>query len=491
MRDNQFNNPKIIRQQAFVAGAWCAADNGTVCKVDNPATGEVLGTVPGLGEVETRRAIAGATLAQKSWALKTGKERSAVLRKWHDLMFDNSDDLALLLTLEQGKPVAESKGEILTGLGYLEWFAEEAKRNYGDVIPGHLSDKRLLTIKQPVGVVAAITPWNFPHLMISRKVAPALAAGCAIVVKPALETPFSALAMAYLAQEAGIPDGLFSVVTGDAEPIAGELTGNPVVRKLSFTGSTPVGKLLMRQCADHVKKLTLELGGNAPFIVFDDADVDAAVEGAIASKFRNSGQTCVCANRFFVQDNIYDEFVRKFADAIHTQLVPGSGVEPGVTQGPLISEQSVKRTQALVDDAIAKGATVLTAPRDNILSDGYFFAPVALGEVNTGMRVVQEELFAPVAPLLRFKDEDEVVSLANQTNYGLAGYLYSRDHSRIWRVAEALETGMVGVNTGMITTELAPFGGIKESGLGREGSRYGMEDYIEIKYICLDVNQDG
>ena len=482
----QLKNDALFRQQAFINGVWCDADNKQTHEVLNPATGEVIGTVPMMGANETRRAIEAADTAQSKWAKKTGKERSIVLRRWHTLIAENIEDLALLMTHEQGKPIGEAKGEIQSGLDYLEWFAEEAKRVYGDVIPGHMADKRLIVIKQPVGVTAAITPWNFPHSMISRKAGPALAAGCPMIVKPAMETPYSALAMAYLAQQAGIPDGIYSVVTGDPIAIGEEMTTNPMVKKISFTGSTRVGKILMKQCADTVKKMSMELGGNAPFIVFDDADIAAAVTGAMMSKYRNSGQTCVCANRLFVQAGVYEAFSQKLAEQVRAIKV-GNGLESGVTQGPLISKAAADNTEALVKDAKNKGATVLCGGQ-RVDADKNFFNPTILTNVNNDMRIANEEIFAPIAPIFKFDTDEEAVALANRTEYGLAGYFYSRDIGRVWRIAEALEVGMVGVNTGMLTTELAPFGGVKESGMGREGSKYGIEEYVETKYICLDIN---
>ncbi len=482
----QLKNDALFRQQAFINGVWCDADNKQTHEVLNPATGEVIGTVPMMGANETRRAIEAADTAQSTWAKKTGKERSIVLRRWHTLIAENIEDLVLLMTHEQGKPIGEAKGEIQSGLDYLEWFAEEAKRVYGDVIPGHMADKRLIVIKQPVGVTAAITPWNFPHSMISRKAGPALAAGCPMIVKPAMETPYSALAMAYLAQQAGIPDGIYSVVTGDPIAIGEEMTTNPMVKKISFTGSTRVGKILMKQCADTIKKMSMELGGNAPFIVFDDADIDAAVTGAMMSKYRNSGQTCVCANRLFVQAGVYEAFSQKLAEQVRAIKV-GNGLESGVTQGPLISKAAADNTEALVKDAKNKGATVLCGGQ-RVDADKNFFNPTILTDVNNDMRIANEEIFAPIAPIFKFDTDEEAVALANRTEYGLAGYFYSRDIGRVWRIAEALEVGMVGVNTGMLTTELAPFGGVKESGMGREGSKYGIEEYVETKYICLDIN---
>lgn len=481
----QLTNSELFRQQAFINGVWCDADNKQTHEVFNPATHELIGTVPLMGAAETRRAINAAAEAQSIWSSKTGKERSMILRRWHTLIADNIEDLARLMTCEQGKPLAEAKGEIQSGLDYLEWFAEEAKRVYGDFIPGHMADKRLLVIKQPVGVTAAITPWNFPHSMISRKAGPALAAGCPIVVKPAMETPYSALAMAYLAQDAGIPDGIYSVITGDPIAIGEEMTTNPIVKKISFTGSTRVGKILMKQGADTVKKMSLELGGNAPFIVFDDADVEAAVEGAMVSKYRNSGQTCVCANRFFVQVGIYDEFSQKLAKKV-AEIKIGNGLDKGVMQGPLITKAAADSAEAFVTDAKEKGAKVLCGGQ-RVAEGKNFFEPTILTEVNKDMRVATEEIFGPIAPIFKFEKIEEGIALANNTEYGLAGYFYSRDIGQVWRVAEALEVGMVGVNTGLLTTELAPFGGVKESGLGREGSKYGIEEYVETKYICLDI----
>ncbi|KVW46003.1 NADP-dependent succinate-semialdehyde dehydrogenase [Burkholderia ubonensis] len=478
-------DPSLFRQQAYVNGAWQGAANGETFEVRNPATGGLVGVVPVLGATETRQAIDAANAAWPAWRKKTAKERAAILRKWHDLMMENADDLALILTTEQGKSLAEAKGEIGYAASFLEWFAEEGKRVYGDTIPTPASDKRIVVTKEPVGVCAAITPWNFPAAMITRKVGPALAAGCPIVVKPAEATPFSALAMAVLAERAGVPAGVFSVVTGDPKAIGGELTSNPVVRKLSFTGSTPVGRLLMAQCAPTVKKVSLELGGNAPFIVFDDADLDAAVQGAIASKYRNSGQTCVCTNRFYVHEAVYDPFAEKLAAAVG-QLKVGRGTEPGVTQGPLINEAAVLKVEAHIEDALAKGATVVTGGKRHALGHG-FFEPTVLTGVTPAMKVAKEETFGPLAPLFKFGSDDEVIRLANDTEFGLAAYFYSRDIGRVWKVAEALEYGMVGVNTGLISNEVAPFGGVKQSGLGREGSHYGIDDYVVIKYLCVAV----
>ncbi|TCW83398.1 succinate-semialdehyde dehydrogenase (NADP(+)) [Burkholderia sp. SRS-46] len=478
-------DPSLFRQQAYVNGAWQGAANGETFEVRNPATGGLVGVVPAMGAAETRQAIDAANAAWPAWRKKTAKERAAILRKWHDLMMDNADDLALILTTEQGKSLAEAKGEIGYAASFLEWFAEEGKRVYGDTTPTPASDKRIVVTKEPVGVCAAITPWNFPAAMITRKVGPALAAGCPIVVKPAEATPFSALAMAVLAERAGVPAGVFSVVTGDPKAIGGELTSSPIVRKLSFTGSTAIGRLLMAQCAPTVKKVSLELGGNAPFIVFDDADLDAAVQGAIASKYRNSGQTCVCTNRFYVHEAVYDPFAQKLAAAVG-QLKVGRGTEPGVTQGPLINEAAVLKVEAHIEDALAKGATVATGGKRHALGHG-FFEPTVLTGVTPAMNVAKEETFGPLAPLFKFSSDDEVIQFANDTEFGLAAYFYSRDIGRVWKVAEALEYGMVGVNTGLISNEVAPFGGVKQSGLGREGSHYGIDDYVVIKYLCLAV----
>ncbi|RAE42655.1 NADP-dependent succinate-semialdehyde dehydrogenase [Burkholderia multivorans] len=478
-------DPSLFRQQAYINGEWQGAANGETFEVRNPATGGLVGTVPTMGAAETRQAIDAANAAWPAWRKKTAKERAAILRKWHDLMMENADDLALILTTEQGKSLAEAKGEIGYAASFLEWFAEEGKRVYGDTIPTPASDKRIVVTKEPVGVCAAITPWNFPAAMITRKAAAAIAVGCPIVVKPAEATPFSALAMAVLAERAGVPAGVFSVVTGDPKAIGGELTSNPIVRKLSFTGSTPVGRLLMAQCAATVKKVSLELGGNAPFIVFDDADLDAAVQGAIASKYRNSGQTCVCTNRFYVHEAVYDQFAQKLAAAV-AELKVGRGTEPGVMQGPLINEAAVLKVEAHIEDALAKGATVVTGGKRHALGHG-FFEPTVLTGVTPAMKVAKEETFGPLAPLFKFGSDDEVIRLANDTEFGLAAYFYSRDIGRVWKVAEALEYGMVGVNTGLISNEVAPFGGVKQSGLGREGSHYGIDDYVVIKYLCLAV----
>lgn len=478
-------DPALLRERAFVAGEWQAADGGATLDVRNPATGALIGTVPAMGAAETRRAIDAANAAWPAWRKKTVKERAAILRKWHDLMIAHADDLALILTTEQGKPLAEAKGEIGYAASFLEWFAEEGKRVYGDTIPTPAADKRIVVTKEPVGVCAAITPWNFPAAMITRKVGPALAAGCPIVVKPAEATPFSALAMAVLAERAGVPAGVFSVVTGEPKAIGGELTSNPIVRKLSFTGSTPVGRLLMAQCAATVKKVSLELGGNAPFIVFDDADLDAAVEGAIASKYRNSGQTCVCTNRFYVHEKVYDAFAEKLTAAV-AKLKVGPGTEAGVVQGPLINGAAVRKVEAHIADALDKGARVTTGGQRHPLGHG-FFEPTVLTGVTPDMKVAKEETFGPLAPLFRFSTEEEAIRYANDTEFGLAAYFYSRDIGRVWRVAEALEYGMVGINAGIISNEVAPFGGVKQSGLGREGSHYGIDDYVVIKYMCVAV----
>ena len=477
----QLRDQQLFRQAAYIDGAWVEKDR--TIDVDNPATGEVLGTVPQLDAADTRRAVEAAERAFPAWRAKTAKERATVLRRWFDLMMANQDDLARLMTLEQGKPLAESKGETAYAASFLEWFGEEAKRVYGDTIPQHQPDKRILVLKEPVGVVACITPWNFPLAMITRKAGPAIAAGCTVVLKPASQTPFSALALAELAERAGLPKGVLNIVTGPAKEIGGELTSNPSVRKLSFTGSTEIGKLLMSQCAATVKRLSLELGGNAPFIVFDDADLDAAVEGAVISKYRNTGQTCVCANRLLVQDSVYDAFAEKLSVAVR-KLRPASGLEPDATQGPLIDDRAVEKVEEHIRDATSKGARVAVGGKRHSLG-GRFFEPTILTDVTPAMLIAREETFGPVAPLFRFKDEAEAISLANDTEFGLAAYFYGRDIGRVWRVAEALESGMVGINTGLISTEVAPFGGVKESGLGREGSKYGIEGFLEIKDLCL------
>jgi succinate-semialdehyde dehydrogenase / glutarate-semialdehyde dehydrogenase len=476
-------DPALFRQQCYIDGRWQDADSGETFDVVNPATGVSIGTAPKMGAAETARAIDAANRAWPAWSAKTGKERSAILRKWSDLQLANIDDLALILTSEQGKPLAESNGEITIGAAYVEWFAEEAKRVYGDVIPTIGNDRRLVVIKQPVGVCAAITPWNFPSSMITRKVSPALAAGCTVVLKPAGATPYSALVLAELASRAGFPPGVLNIVTGDSRAIGDEMTSNPIVRKLSFTGSTEIGRQLMKKVASTVKKISLELGGNAPFIVFDDADLDAAAEGAIVSKYRNTGQTCVCANRLFVHDKVYDDFAARLVERVR-KLKVGPGTEPGVSQGPLINRDALDKVEEHVADATSHGAKVTVGGRRHALG-GTFYEPTVLTGVTADMKIFREETFGPVAPLIRFKSDEEVVELANRTEFGLASYFYSRDIGRIWRVAEALEYGMVGVNTGLITTEVAPFGGVKQSGLGREGSKYGIDEYVEIKYVCM------
>ncbi|MEL4292279.1 NADP-dependent succinate-semialdehyde dehydrogenase [Shewanella sp. DNRA4] len=478
-------DPSLLRQQCYINGQWCDAQSKETVVIANPATGAVIASVPVMGQVETQAAIAAAEAALPAWRALTAKERGAKLRRWFELLNENSDDLALMMTTEQGKPLAEAKGEVTYAASFIEWFAEEAKRVYGDTIPGHQGDKRIMVIKQPVGVTAAITPWNFPAAMITRKAAPALAAGCTMVVKPAPQTPFTALALAVLAERAGIPAGVFSVITGDAIGIGNEMCSNPTVRKLSFTGSTQVGIKLMEQCAPTLKKLSLELGGNAPFIVFDDANIDAAVEGAMIAKYRNAGQTCVCANRIYVQAGVYDEFARKLSIAVG-KLKVGEGITEGVTTGPLINRAAVEKVQSHLEDALSKGATVVAGGKPHSLG-GNFFEPTVLTHVDSSMRVAREETFGPLAPLFKFTDVDDVIKQANDTEFGLAAYFYGRDISLVWKVAEALEYGMVGVNTGLISTEVAPFGGMKSSGLGREGSKYGIEEYLEIKYICMSV----
>src|SRR5258706_7238869 len=479
----QLKDRALFRQQAYIDGKWCDADNGAKIEVDNPADKSILGTVPKMGADETRRAIEAADKGMPAWRAKTAKERSVILRKWFDLLIANTEDLAQLMTAEQGKPLTESRGEIAYAASFIEWFAEEGKRIYGDTIPQHKQGNRIIVLKEPIGVCAAITPWNFPAAMITRKCGPALAAGCTMVLKPASQTPFSALALAELGERAGIPKGVFSVVTGAASAIGGEMTSNPIVRKLTFTGSTEIGKVLMAQCAGTVKKLSLELGGNAPFIVFDDADLDAAVQGAIASKYRNAGQTCVCANRLLVQDSVYDTFVGKLAEAVGKFKV-GSGIETGVTIGPLIDVKAIEKVEEHVQDAVKKGAKVVMGGKRHALG-GTFYEPTILANVDTQMMVTREETFGAVAPIFRFKTEDDAVRMANDTEFGLAAYFYARDVGRVFRVAERLEYGIVGINEGIISTEVAPFGGVKESGLGREGSKYGIEDYLEMKYLCL------
>jgi len=476
-------DPKLLRELCFIDGAWVGADSGAALDVKNPATADRLGSIPNMGAAETRRAIAAAAAALPAWKARTAKERAVIMRRWFDLMVEHQEDLATLMTAEQGKPLAESKVEILYAASFIEWFAEEAKRIYGDVIPGHQSDKRILVLRQPVGVVAAITPWNFPAAMITRKAGPALAAGCTLVCKPATQTPYSALAMAELADRAGIPKGVFNVITGSAAAIGGEMTSNPIVRKLTFTGSTEVGKKLMAQCAGTVKKLSLELGGNAPFIVFDDADLTAAVQGALASKYRNTGQTCVCANRLLIQAGVYDEFALRLKSAV-AQLRVGDGLAGVTDQGPLIDAKAVSKVEEHIADAVAKGATVLLGGKRHALG-GSFFEPTILTDVTPKMLLAREETFGPVAPLFKFETEAQAIAMANDTEFGLAAYIYTRDLARSWRVSEAVEYGIVGLNTGIISTEVAPFGGVKESGTGREGSKYGILDYTEIKYICV------
>ncbi len=479
----KLGDPGLWKERCLIGGQWLAADSGLAIEVHDPANAELLGTVPNMAAAETRRAIEAAHGALPAWAKKTAAERARLMRKWFDLMMANVDDLAIIMTAEQGKPLAESRGEIAYAASFIEWFAEEGKRLYGDIIPGHQVDKRIMVLRQPVGVVAAITPWNFPAAMITRKAGPALAAGCPIVIKPAQQTPYSALAMAELAQRAGIPAGVINVVTGNAAAIGGEFTGNDKVRKLSFTGSTAVGKLLMAQCAKSVKKVALELGGNAPFIVLDDADLDAAVTGAIQSKYRNTGQTCVCANRFIVQSKIYDAFAQKLVEAVK-KLRVGEGLKGETDQGPLIDSKALAKVEEHVADATAKGATIAVGGRRHALG-GTFYEPTVLTNVSSSMMLAREETFGPVAPLFRVDSDDEAIRLANDTEFGLAAYLYTRDLARSWRVTEALEYGIVGLNTGLISTEVAPFGGMKESGTGREGSKYGILEFTELKYICV------
>jgi succinate-semialdehyde dehydrogenase/glutarate-semialdehyde dehydrogenase len=476
-------DPDLLRRQAYIGGRWCDAESGGTLEVHNPATGEILATVPMMGANETWRAIEAAKDAFAAWGRRPAKERSAFLRKWHDLIIANIDDLGALMTAEQGKPLAEAKGEVAYAASFIEWFAEEAKRVYGDTIPSPWPDRRLVVIKQPIGVCAAITPWNFPAAMITRKAGPALASGCTMVAKPAESTPLSALALAVLSERAGIPAGVFNVITGDAKEIGGEMTSNPDVQKITFTGSTEVGRLLMRQSASTIKKLSLELGGNAPFIVFNDADLDAAVEGAIISKYRNAGQTCVCANRLYVQDGVYEEFAEKLAAAV-AKLKVGNGFEPDVVQGPLIDFGAVEKIEDHIKDALSKGGHVLLGGKRHALG-GTFFEPTVLTEITSQMKVAKEETFGPLAPLFRFETDEQAIQMANDTEFGLASYFYSRDVGRIWRAAEALECGIVGINTGLISNEVAPFGGVKQSGLGREGSHYGIDDFVETKYLCF------
>jgi succinate-semialdehyde dehydrogenase/glutarate-semialdehyde dehydrogenase len=476
---------KFLKQQCYIDGKWCDADSGATFDVTDPGNGDVLGTVPSMGQAETERAIDAAERALPAWRARTASDRAKVLRKFFDLMIANQDALGELLTREQGKPLAEAKAEIAYSASFIEWFAEEGKRASGDVVPSHAADRRIVVLKQPIGVVAAITPWNFPSAMIGRKIGPALAAGCTVVLKPASATPYSALALAALAEEAGVPAGVFSVVTGSARAIGGELTRNPKVRKLTFTGSTEIGIQLMRECAETVKKVSMELGGNAPFLVFDDADVDAAVDGAMISKFRNAGQTCVCTNRFYVQDGVYDEFVTKLAERVKGLKV-GYGMDEGTAIGPMIDAAGVEKVEEHLADALAGGGKVLAGGKRSVLG-GTFFEPTVIANVTAGMKLAREETFGPLAGVIRFKDEDEAIRLANDSEFGLASYFYARDLSRVWRVAEALEAGIVGINTGLISTEVAPFGGIKQSGLGREGSSHGLDDYMELKYLCMGL----
>ena len=484
----QLKDASLLKQACYINGAWVGADDGATIAVTNPATGETIASVPYCGAAETERAIAAAEVALQTWRQRTAVERSRILRRWYDLMLANQDDLAAIMTAEQGKPLAEAKGEIGYAASYLEWFAEEAKRAYGDVIPSPFPDRQLLVTKEPVGVCAAITPWNFPSAMITRKAGPALAAGCTMILKPAEQTPLSALALAELGERAGVPAGVFNVVIGKATAIGGVLTASPVVRKLTFTGSTGIGRLLMQQCAGTIKKLSLELGGNAPFIVFDDADVDAAVLGAIASKYRNAGQTCVCSNRFLVQDGIYETFAAKLAEAV-AMLKVGHGNDAEVNQGPLIDEAAIAKVESLVADAVGKGARVVTGGRRHALGRTWY-EPTILADVTPAMLLAKEEIFGPVAPLFRFSSEAEAVAMANDTEFGLASYFYTQSHARVWRVSRQLEYGMVGINTGLISTEVAPFGGVKSSGLGREGSKYGLDEYMEIKYLSVGGLQE-
>lgn len=472
----------LFRQQAYIDGQWVDADDGAVVEVTDPATGNVIGTVPNMGTAEAKRAVVAADAAWAEWRNKTAKERATILRTMFNMMMEHQDDLGRLMTAEQGKPLAEAKGEIAYAASFLEWFAEEGKRIYGETIPSHMTSARIVTLKQPVGVVGAITPWNFPSAMITRKSGPALAAGCPFVVKPANETPFSALAMAVIAERAGLPKGVMSVVTGKAQEIGEVLTTDPLVRKITFTGSTPVGKLLMKQASGTVKKMSMELGGNAAFLVFDDADLDAAVEGAMMSKYRNAGQTCVCANRIYVQEGVYDQFAEKLSAKVREMKV-GNGFDDGVTTGPLITEKAIEKVEQHISDAVEKGAKIVEGGKRHALG-GHFFQPTVLTGITSDMRVAREETFGPVAPLFKFKTEEEAIALANATEFGLANYFYASNVNRVWRVSEGLESGIVGINTGIISTEVAPFGGVKESGIGREGSRHGIEDFLEIKYLC-------
>lgn len=476
---------QFFKDKAYINGEWVSADSKETFPVYDPCHKDIIARVPNLGKGETIRAIEAAETAFPIWSKKTAGERAEILKKWYQLQIENKESLAAYLTMEQGKPKKESLGEIKYGASFVEWFAEEAKRTYGDVIPAHGTDKRIIAIKQPIGVVAAITPWNFPNAMITRKVAPALAAGCTVVIKPAEDTPLSALALAGLAEEAGFPPGVFNVITtNDPKVVGAELTSNPIVKKLSFTGSTATGKLLMKQAADTVKKVSLELGGNAPFIVFEDADISSAIEGAIASKYRNAGQTCVCANRIYVHASVYDEFLEGFTQKVK-ELKVGFGMEEGVDIGPLINEAALEKVQHLVANALEEGAEIHTGGKTLDIDKGNFFQPTVLGNIHSDMAISKEEIFGPIAPIHKFETEEEVISMANDTPYGLAAYFYGRDIGRVWRVAEALEYGMIGINTGMISTPLAPFGGVKESGIGREGSKYGIEEFMEIKYLCM------
>ena len=480
------NDPTLLATKAYINGKWVDADDGATFEITNPARGDVIVSIPDLGVAEVRRAIESAEVAQKEWAARTAKDRSEFLLKWYALAMENADDLASILTAEMGKPFAEAKGEIGYGSSFIQWFAEEAKRVYGETIPGHQTDKKLVVLKQPVGVVASITPWNFPNAMIARKVAPALAVGCSIVCRPASETPLSALAMAVLAERAGVPKGVFSVVPSTKSRAVGEeFCSNPIIKKITFTGSTEVGRILMRQAGDQIKKVSMELGGNAPFIVFDDADIDEAVQGAMICKYRNNGQTCVCANRIYVQEGVYEEFSKKLAEATKS-LVLGDGLEDGVNTGPLINQDAVEKVKSHIEDAVGKGAKVLTGGNPSELG-GYWFEPTVITDVNQDMMVAYDETFGPLAPLFKFSSDDEVIELANDSIHGLASYFYTKNVSRVWKVAEALEYGIVGVNTGIFSTESAPFGGVKQSGIGREGSRHGMDDYLEMKYVCISV----
>ncbi|WP_417559731.1 NAD-dependent succinate-semialdehyde dehydrogenase [Marinomonas sp.] len=484
MLEQKLKDPSLLRSAGFIDGQWIQAPNGNTFEVLNPSTGEVIAKVADLGAQETKQAIAAAEVAYDHWKTIPAKQRSSILRRWYELVLENQEDLALIMTSEQGKVMSESRGEVIYGASYIEWFAEEAKRIYGDVLPSTSADRRSIVIKQPVGVVGAITPWNFPNAMITRKVAPALAAGCSIVLKPAAETPLSALALAELASRAGIPAGVFNVVVGkDSKSIGAELTSNPIVKKITFTGSTAVGKLLMEQSAKTIKKTSMELGGNAPVLVFEDADLDKAVTGALGAKFRNAGQTCICANRILVQDTIYDEFIKRFTNRVG-EFVLGDGMADQTTMGPLITKKAVENVIALVNDAVEQGAKVCIGGKTDALGD-HFYQPTVIRDLTTSMRLAKEEVFGPVAPVFKFSTEKEAVDMANDTEFGLAAYMYTKDHSRIWRVGEALEYGMVGINETAISSEMIPFGGVKESGQGREGSKYGLEDYLEIKYLCL------